>query len=127
MSKEMTVWGVGPRFTLFSVLYLALALVAHYVLYPLFVMRGISYALLIPAGVILITIGVPIWVTGSKEVDRAYEGGYLATQGVYALCRHPIYGNAIFFTIPGILLFFRSWLLLTVPVAMYVMTSLKKG
>jgi len=58
VSKEMTVWGVGPRFTLLSVLYLALALVAHYVLYPLFVMRGISYALLIPAGVILITIGV---------------------------------------------------------------------
>jgi glyoxylase-like metal-dependent hydrolase (beta-lactamase superfamily II)/protein-S-isoprenylcysteine O-methyltransferase Ste14 len=111
---------VGPRFTLFSVLYLALALVAHYVWYPLFVMQGIPYALLIAAGVILIAIGVPIWVTGSKEVDRAYEGGYLATQGVYALCRHPIYGNAIFFTIPSILLFFRSWLLLTVPVAMYV-------
>jgi hydroxyacylglutathione hydrolase len=120
MSRQMTVWGVGPRFTLLSVLYLALALAAHYVWYPLFVMRGIPYALLIPAGVILITIGVPIWVTAAKEVDRAYEEGYLAMQGVYALCRHPIYGNAIFLTIPGILLFFRSWLLLTVPVAMYV-------
>jgi hydroxyacylglutathione hydrolase len=119
MSKEMTVWGVGGKFTLFSVLYLALALAAHYVWYPLFVMRGIPYALLIAAGVILVAIGVPIWVTASREVDRAYEGEYLATQGVYALCRHPIYGNAIFFTIPGILLFFRSWLLLTVPVAMY--------
>ena len=74
-------------------------------------MRGLSYALLIVAGVILLAIGVPIWVTASKEVDRAYEGEYLATQGIYALCRHPIYGNAIFFTIPGILLFFRSWLL----------------
>lgn len=119
MSKEMTVWGVGGRFTLFSVLYLALALAAHYIWYPLFAMPGIPYALLIVAGIILIAIGVPIWVTASKQVDRAYEGGYLATQGVYALCRHPIYGNAIFFTIPGILLFFRSWLLLTVPVVMY--------
>jgi hydroxyacylglutathione hydrolase len=121
MSKEMTVWGTGPRFTLFSVLYLALALAAHYIWYPLFVMRGIPYALLIAAGLILIAIGVPIWVAAAKEVDRAYEGRYLATQGVYALCRHPIYGNAIFFTIPGILMFFRSWLLLTVPAAMYAL------
>jgi hydroxyacylglutathione hydrolase len=118
--RKMTMWGVGPKFTTFSVLCLAVALAAHYVWYPLFVMGGIPYALLIAAGVILIAIGVPIWVTGAKEVDRAYEGGYLATQGVYVLCRHPIYGNTIFFTIPGILLLFRSWLLLTVPVAMYV-------
>jgi hydroxyacylglutathione hydrolase len=57
-------------------------------------------------------------------VDRAFEEGVLATQGVYALCRHPTYGNAIFFTIPGALMFFRSWLLLTVPVAMYVIFRL---
>jgi hydroxyacylglutathione hydrolase len=120
VQKEMTVWGVGPKFTLFSVLYLALALAAHTIWYPLFVMRGIPHALLIVVGVVLIAIGVPIWVTASKEVDRAYEGGYLATQGVYALCRHPIYGNAIFLTIPGVLLFFRSWLLLTVPAVMYI-------
>jgi len=33
----------------------------------------------------------------------------------------PSTANAIFITIPGILLLFRSWLLLTVPVAMYVL------
>ena len=127
MSERMTLWGVGPKFTLFSVLYLALMLTIHYISYPLFVMRGIPYALLIVAGILLLAVGVPIWVAASKEVDRAYEGGYLATQGVYALCRHPAYGNAIFFTIPGILLFFRSWLLLTVPVAMYILFRLFIG
>jgi glyoxylase-like metal-dependent hydrolase (beta-lactamase superfamily II) len=66
-------------------------------------------------------------VAGSQVVDRAFEEGVLATQGVYALCRHPIYGNAIFFTIPGVLLFFRSWLLLTVPVAMYIIFKLLIG
>jgi hydroxyacylglutathione hydrolase len=124
MSERMTVWGVGPKFTLFSVLYLVLMLTIHYISYPLFVMRGIPYALLIVAGILLLAVGVPIWVGASTEVDRAYEGGYLVTQGVYALCRHPAYSNAIFFTIPGILLFFRSWLLLTVPVAMYVIFRL---
>jgi protein-S-isoprenylcysteine O-methyltransferase Ste14 len=57
-------------------------------------------------------------------VDRAFEAGSLATQGIYALCRHPIYGNAIFFTIPGMLLFFRSWLLFTVPLVMYIVFRL---
>lgn len=124
MSKKMTVWGVGPRFTLFSTLYFILALVVHYAWYPTFVIQGIPYAVLVVVGIILIAIGVLIWVAASKTVDRAFEEGSLATQGTYALCRHPIYGNTIFFTIPGILLSFRSWLLLTVPLVMYVVFKL---
>ena len=119
MKKEMTLWGVGPRFTIFSTLYVMLALAVHYLWYPAFVMEGIPYAVLVAIGLLLVAIGVPIWVAGGKAVDRAFEEGVLATQGVYALCRHPIYGNAIFFTIPGVLLLFRSWLLLSVPLVMY--------
>jgi hydroxyacylglutathione hydrolase len=121
MSKKMTVWGIGLRFTLFSSLYFVLVLVIHYVWYPTFVIRGVPYAVLAVAGVILIAIGVPIWIAAARSVDRAFEEGILMTQGVYALCRHPIYGNAIFFTIPGVLLFFRSWLLLSVPLVMYAL------
>jgi protein-S-isoprenylcysteine O-methyltransferase Ste14 len=124
MKKEMTIWGVGPRFTFLSVLYLILALVAHYIWHPLFVIQGIPYTIFVFVGLLLMAVGIPIWVTASKAVDRAFEEGVLATQGVYALCRHPTYGNAIFFTIPGVLMFFRSWLLLTVPVAMYVIFRL---
>ena len=116
----MTVWGVGLQFTVISVACLALALVAHYVWYPRFVIQGVPYAVLVAVGLLLMAVSIPIWATASHAVDQAFEEGYLATQGVYALCRHPIYGNAIFFTIPGILLFFRSWLLLLVPMAMYV-------
>jgi hydroxyacylglutathione hydrolase len=124
MSKEMTIWGVGLKFTLFSVLCFVLALVVHYVWYPLFVIEGIPLAVLIVVGLILISIGVPIWVAASKEVDLAFEADELATQGIYALCRHPIYGSATFFVIPGILLFFRSWVLLAVPVAMVILARL---
>jgi hydroxyacylglutathione hydrolase len=124
MEKEMTVWGVGHKFTIFSVLYLGLALIVHYVWHPFFVIQGIPYPVLVVIGLILMAIGIPIWVAGSKAVDRAFEEGVLATQGIYALCRHPIYGNTIFFTIPGILLFFRSWFLFTVPVVMYVIFRL---
>jgi glyoxylase-like metal-dependent hydrolase (beta-lactamase superfamily II)/protein-S-isoprenylcysteine O-methyltransferase Ste14 len=124
MGKRMTIWGVGPKFIVFSVLCLVLALVAHYVWYPLFVIPGVPYVVLGVIGLILISIGIPIWVTASREVDRAFEAGELATQGVYALCRHPIYGSATFFVVPGILLFFRSWVLFAVPVAMYILARL---
>jgi protein-S-isoprenylcysteine O-methyltransferase Ste14 len=90
MGKQMTVWGVGPKFTVFSVLCLVLALAVHIIWYPLFVIQGISPVVLIIVGLVLIAIGVPMWVTASKEVDRAFEAGELATQGVYALCRHPV-------------------------------------
>jgi hydroxyacylglutathione hydrolase len=124
MGKQMTVWGIGPKFTLFSVMCLVLALAVHIVWYPLFVIREIPLAVLIAVGLVLIAIGVPIWVAASKEVDRAFEADELATQGVHALCRHPIYGSATFFVIPGILLFFRSWVLFAVPVAMAVLARL---
>lgn len=124
MGKGVTIWGVGLKFTLLSVLCFVLALVVHTVWYPLFVIQGIPYVILVVISLTLISIGVPIWIAASNEVDRAFEAGELATQGVYALCRHPIYGSATFFVIPGILLFFRSWVLLTVPVTMYVLARM---
>jgi hydroxyacylglutathione hydrolase len=124
VGKRMTIWGVGLKFALFSVLCFVLALVVHVTWYPLLVIQGMPPAVLIAVGLILIAIGVPVWVAASKEVDRAFEAGELATQGVYALCRHPIYGSATFFVVPGILLLFRSWVLLAVPVAMAVLARL---
>ncbi|MBN1311629.1 MAG: MBL fold metallo-hydrolase [Anaerolineae bacterium] len=119
----MSIWGVGLKFAFFSALYFALALVVHCVWYPLFVIQGIPYAVFVALGLALIAIGAPIWILSACTIDRAYDAGILATQGIYALCRHPLYGNTIFYTIPGIMLFFRSWLLLSVPIFMYVLCS----
>lgn len=127
MAKSMTVWGVGLKFAALSSLYFVLTLVAHWVWYPRFAIQAVPYGLLAIVGAILLAIGVPIWVAAAKAIDAAFEGELLATQGVYGLCRHPLYGNTIFFTIPGILLFFRSWLVLTVPVFMYVLFKLLIG
>jgi len=124
MGKQMTIWGIGLKFIAFSVLCFVLALAIHCVWYPFFAIQGVPYVVLGVIGLVLIAIGVPIWVAASKEVDRAFGADELATQGVYALCRHPIYGSATFFVIPGILLFFRSWVLLALPVAMAVLARL---
>jgi protein-S-isoprenylcysteine O-methyltransferase Ste14 len=44
----------------------------------------------------------------------------LATKGVYAYFRHPIYGSWIVFIIPGIVLIVNSLIGLTIPVFMYI-------
>jgi hydroxyacylglutathione hydrolase len=120
----MTLWGIGPRLILLTALYAVPIIIAQYAGYPRFLIQGVPDAVFIVLGSALIVIGLPIWVWASRSVDRAYDEGTLATQGAYALCRHPIYGNAIFFSIPGILLFFRSWLLLSIPVAAYLFCKL---
>lgn len=76
MKKEMTICGVGLKFTFFSVLYLILVFVINYVWHPLFVIQSIPYALLVSFGLTLIVIGIPIWVTAARTIDRAFDEGY---------------------------------------------------
>jgi len=97
------------------------ALVFHYSLYPLFVIESIPALVLVSIGMLSILIGLAIWVSAAKAIDSGLEEERLITQGVYAFFRHPIYSQAILFTIPGVALLFRSWLLLSVPVSMYIL------
>lgn len=123
----MTISGVGLKFAFFSLLYLIVALVVNYVWYPLFVIKNVPYLIFVAVGIVLLAVGMPIWVTAAKTIDRGFEEETLVTQGVYGVFRHPIYAQAILLTVPGILTFFRSWLLFTVPVFMYVVFKLLIG
>ncbi len=120
MSKQMTNWGVGIELTLISSLYAVAMFIAHFIWYPFFIIEVIPYAFFVLVGVILLSIGIPIWVVAGKGIDLTIEEGCLATQGLYGVMRHPIYAQAILFTVPGLVLFFRSWILLTIPLFMYV-------
>jgi protein-S-isoprenylcysteine O-methyltransferase Ste14 len=113
----MTIWGIGPKLIFLSALYSLPIVLAQCVWPSRFVIPNVPYAVFIVLGSVLIVIGLPIWVLASRTVDRAYGEDILATQGMYALCRHPIYGAAICLVVPGILVFFRSGLLLTIPAA----------
>lgn len=119
MNQQMTIWGVGPKFALVSILYFIFVLIIHSVFYPLFVIESIPYSLLITIGVLLIGIGIPIWVLSARSIVKGFSQGKLVTHGIYSICRHPLYGNGIFFTFPGILFFLKSYILLTLPIFMY--------
>ena len=74
--------------------------------------RGVSRCpptLLYLLGGLLIALSLPIWVASARGVLACQRRGVLLTQGVYRLCRHPMYGNAICLALTGVCLLWRSW------------------
>lgn len=118
MKKQMTARGVGPMFTLISVIYTAVIFVIHFVWLPhlsLPLPRFIS----LPIGILLVAIGLPIYVLPGVKIDRYFNQGKLATEGIYAYIRHPIYGSWIVFILPGVAFIIDSLLALTISLFMY--------
>jgi protein-S-isoprenylcysteine O-methyltransferase Ste14 len=91
------------------------------VFYPVFVIDKIPYIILVVCGVMFMGIGIPIWIISARTIVKGFSEGVLVTDGIYSTCRHPLYGHGIFFTFPGIILFFKSYILLTLPVFMYAL------
>lgn len=115
----MTRWGIGPKWSLASLVGVAPFIVAG-VLWP-----GVFAIGLVPAGVrigvgcLLLLVGIPFCVTAMRTLHRGFSRGELFTRGVYGLCRHPIYASWIVFLVPGILLLMNSWAFAIAPAIMY--------
>jgi protein-S-isoprenylcysteine O-methyltransferase Ste14 len=118
---DMTVWGVGPRFTVLSVGYGAVCLAVSFWLPDIFLIDTVPVWLLVLLGSLLIAVGIPFFFVSAAAVHRAYHAGRLLTGGVYRLCRHPLYASWVVFIVPGVVLITRTWLGLSVPVFMYVL------
>ena len=118
MKKQMTARGVGLIFTMISGIYTAIVLVIHF-----FWLSHLSLPLprliSLIIGILLIVIGLPIFILPGIIIDKYFNQGKLATEGVYAYLRHPIYGSWIVFIMPGIVFIINSLLGLTIPFFMY--------
>jgi protein-S-isoprenylcysteine O-methyltransferase Ste14 len=114
----MTRWGVGPLWGLISLLY---GIAAYHItpLSPALRIPDTLYPALTILGILLIAVGLPFYVLSVKAVMRAFSAGKLVTDGVYGICRHPLYGSWIVFIVPGIELLLHSWFGLTTSIAMY--------
>ncbi len=118
MKKQMTRWGVGLMLTLISVIYAAVIFVIHFVWLPHLALplpRFIS----LPLGILLVAIGLPVFILPGMKIDRYFNQGKLATEGIYAFFRHPIYGSWIVFIMPGVAFIIDSLLALTIPLFVY--------
>ncbi len=72
------------------------------------------------AGIFFLAIGIPFFLISAKTISKVYGQANIYTSGVYSVCRHPLYSSFIFFIVPGIVLLFESWILLTIPFIMYL-------
>ena len=121
MTEKMTRWGVGPRFALFSIIYGIFTIVLRLCCPTIFQMDFIPYWILAMIGFALILIGLLFKFIAVVTVHRAFNAGMLCTQGVFGLCRHPVYAAWIVFLVPGMMFLINSWIGLTVPLVMYIL------
>ena len=118
-SQPMTGWGVGPRLAVMVLACYVLAVTVQLSNPDLLSMSTTPHGLFRVAGSVLIVLGLLLWGSGARVIDRAFREGRLLTTGAYALVRNPMYSGFIVLVSPGIALWFRSWALLAVSVAAY--------
>lgn len=120
MTREISLWGVGPSIAAAAGVYATLAGVATW-LYPEFcLISAVPFPVFLVAGVALIAVGLPLLAVAAKAATAAYNANALATTGIFGVVRNPIYCAWIVFLIPGIVLLTRSWPLLVTPLVAYV-------
>jgi protein-S-isoprenylcysteine O-methyltransferase Ste14 len=109
-SKCMTRCGIGPRFSIITVV---CGIVTGWLSfqYPtVFKISGIASWFLVGLGCVLVATGATIYIMALRLFNDAYRHGKLATHGLYAFMRHPIYFAWIVLICPGVVLFFQYWL-----------------
>ena len=127
MTNKMTKWGVGPKFTIYAVIYCLIMYGLTIYFDPLLRITktlNLSYPSLVMIGVILIVLGIPFYLSSLISVMRGFKEGRLVTNGVYGMCRHPVYAAWVVFFVPGIALFMDSWAFLSAPFIMYLMARI---
>lgn len=120
MNSTMTRWGVGPLFAALSFVYAIVMIRVDSHFKPLFSLKFIPYSLLAVLGSTLIISGIIFLFLAATDMMRGYNEGKLITSGVYGLCRHPIYAVWAVFIVPGIMLFYNSWICLITPILMCI-------
>ena len=116
----MSRWGIGPAFTISSLLYggLVIALTRAYA--PDWRLSFIPEAVTTTGGIVLIIAGTAVFAAAVGRLHRAYHSSKLETNGVYAYLRHPIYAAFICLIVPGIVIMTRFIPALSIPLVMYL-------
>ena len=112
-------WGIGPRIALVTLAFAALAggMDDHWP--ELCRVRFLPYGVIVPLAGALLVIGVSMLVGAARSAMKAYNRDQLATSGIFAVVRHPIYSAWIVWILPGLALLSRSWPMLLTPLVAY--------
>jgi len=116
----MTRCGIGPKFSIITVLYGVAASCTTYYHPGFFLIRSIPFWFLVSIGTILLAVGLFIYLVSLKVFNAGYKKGRLVTEGPFSIVRHPIYASWILLVYPGLACFFRSWLMFGAPLVAFI-------
>jgi len=111
----MNRWGMGTLLYRATICYALLAVLYDTVLIAAFCGRLVPEHLGYPLGTLLCACGVVVYAGGTLTVYSALDDGRLATRGLYALVRHPLYAAWVWCLVPGAALLAGTPLVLTTP------------
>ena len=111
MEKKMSVMGVGHKIAIPTLLYLAASEAISWFTRPTFGITG-NYSTLLTIGIIMIAVGFSLNLVAAFTMLKAHSKNRIATGGMYAIFRDPMYIVMIFIMLPGLFLLFNSWLVL---------------
>lgn len=111
----MNRYGMGTTLYRATICYGLLALFYDTVLLASFCERLIPEQLAYGAGGVLCGLGLIVYGLGLLAVYRAIDARRLATRGIYAIVRHPLYAAWVWLLVPGLALMKGTLLTLTTP------------
>ena len=108
VSKERTFWGTSPIIFLLTFSFAIPIVVINYTYKSVFEIYFIPYQYIRILAIILLCIGIPSYLYTAKQLKKAFKEKKLITNGIFSLCRNPLFAEVIFLILPGIILFFNS-------------------
>ena len=122
--EQLSVFGAGPKLFIITLAFFIITFILNSLYKELFLINIVSRSIQISIGIILLITGLTLHIICGKTILEVYKQDILYTSGVFKICRHPMYSAWIFFNLPGIALLLGSWILLTIPVIMYIIFRL---
>jgi len=110
--------GSGDRIMTFTLPFIVVGLAAN-ILWPSVFALGFGRGGLL-AGIVMLVIGVPVWLSGVALVLTHVPQKKLITTGPFAVLLHPMYTAVALLVIPGLGLLFDTWVGFFVGVTLYV-------
>lgn len=110
--------GVGDRIMWVALPFAILGIAAN-VLWPSPFHLGLGTVGLVLGGV-LVSVGVPLWLTSVVQILLHVPKGKLITRGPFAIMLHPIYTSVALLVVPGVGLLFDSWLGFPLGLVLYI-------
>jgi protein-S-isoprenylcysteine O-methyltransferase Ste14 len=119
MDKKMSLMGVAGKIVVVLLISVAVTAGIGFLLRPLFKITD-NYGRLAVIAVVTAIVGFTFNLIAAFGMLKAYGKGQLATKGLYSVFLNPMYTFQIFITLPGLLLFLNSWLVLVSIIPVFI-------